>query len=233
MKNIRIPHIIIVTILTCSFCLGLNSTLFAEIKKGSTRAEVIARYGEPNGVMSTGSEEILTYPGGMVVLNDGIVDQIDANFEMQLQQRSMEDKFKAAQKSKGLTEYKGDWITKTEKKQIKQNQALQKPIIIFKDGGKQVDLKDVLVPGKITLIDFYADWCGPCKKISPYLEHLAQNDPDVYLRKIDIVNWGTLVTIQYGIKSIPDVRVFDRNGRMVGRPTYNFNEILSYVGQSK
>ena len=167
MKNNRIVQILIVTILTCFFCLGFNSSVFAKIEKGSTRAEVIDRYGEPNGVMNAGSEEILTYPGGMIVLIDGIVDQIDANFEMQLEQRHVEDKFKSVQKSKGLIEYKGDWITKTEKKQIKQNQAMQKPVLVLKNGGNQVDLKDVLVPGKITLIDFYADWCGPCKKCLP------------------------------------------------------------------
>ncbi|MFH1093861.1 MAG: thioredoxin family protein [Candidatus Omnitrophota bacterium] len=233
MKKFSIAQILILTILTFAFCLVCNHAVFAEIKKGSTRAEVIDKYGEPSGVMSEGNEEILSYPGGMIVLIDGLVDQIDANFEMQLEQRNMEEQFKKAQKAKGLTEHKGEWITKTEKKQIEKDQTIQQPILIFKDGGKLVDLKDVLVPGKITLIDFYADWCEPCKKISPYLEHLVKNDPDVFLRKIDIVKWGTPVTVQYGIQSIPDVRVFDRNGRMIGRPTYNFNEIISYVGRAK
>ena len=233
MKNIRKPHILILTILVSSFFLVFSSVLFAKIEKGSSRSEVIDKYGEPSGVINTGNEEILSYPGGMIVLIDGIVDQIDTRFEMQLEERRMEAQFKDAQEAKGLTEYKGDWITKTEKKQIEKNRAMRQPILVFKDGGKPVDLKDVLVPGKITLIDFYADWCVPCKKIAPYLEHLAKKDPDVYLRKIDIVKWETPVTTQYGIKSIPDIRVFDRNGRMVGMPTFNFNEILSYVGRSK
>lgn len=233
MKNIRIPYILLLTILTCSCLLVFNSVLFAKIEKGSTRAEVINKYGEPTGIINTGNEEILSYPGGMIVFIDGVVDQIDPNFEMRLEDRKMETKFKEAQEAKGLTEYKDAWITKTEKKQIEKTQTMQQPVLIFKDGGKLVDLKDVLVPGKITLIDFYADWCGPCKKLSPYLEHLARKDADIYLRKIDIVKWGTPVTIQYGIRSIPDVRVFGRDGRMVGSPTYNFNEILSYIGRVK
>ncbi len=233
MKNSRKPHIFTLMVLTCSFLLVFSCALYARIEKGSTRAEVIEKYGEPSGIMSDANEEILSYPGGMIVLIDGIVDQIDENFEIQLEDRRMEDQFKDAQEAKGLIEYKGDWITKTEKKQIEKNRIMQQPILVFKDGGKLVDLRDVLVPGKITLVDFYADWCGPCKKLAPYLEHLAKKDPDVYLRKIDIVKWGTPVTLQYGIRSIPDVRVFDRNGRMVGRPTYNFNEIISYVSRSK
>ena len=233
MKNIRKPHILIFTILVSYFFLVFSSVLFAKIEKGSTRSEVIDKYGEPGGVINTGNEEILSYPGGMIVLIDGVVDQIDANFEMQLEQRHMEAQFKDAQEAKGLTEYKGDWITKTEKKQIEKNQVMQQPILVFKDGGKLVNLQDVLVPGKITLIDFYADWCVPCKKISSYLERLAKKDPDVFLRKIDIVKWGTPVTMQYGIRGIPDIRVFDRNGRMLGKPTFNFNEILSYIGRAK
>ncbi len=233
MKNIKKTHIFALTILTCSFLLIFNCALFAKIEKGSTRAEVIEKYGEPNGTMKDGNEEILSYPGGMIVLLDGVVNQIDVNFETQLEQRRMEEQFKDAQQAKGLIEHKGQWITKTEKKEIERNQAMQQPILIFNDGGKLVNLNDLLVPGKITLVDFYANWCEPCKKIAPYLEYLAKKDPEIYLRKVDIVKWGTPVTIQYGIRSIPDVRVFDRNGRMVGRPTFNFNEILSYVARAK
>lgn len=233
MKNIRSSYIFFSVILTICHCLIFNQAANAQIVKGSTKEQVIKRFGEPSGVMSTGSEEILSYPGGMIVLIDGIVDQIDDNFEMDIKQRSMEDKYKEAQRAKGLTEYKGEWITKTEKRQIELNREQQQPIRMFKGGGNLVDLKDIIVPGRITIVDFYADWCEPCKKMSPYLEHIAKNDPDVFLRKIDIVQWGTPVTNQYGIRSIPDVRVFDRSGRMVGSPTHDFNQILSYIGRSK
>jgi thioredoxin 1 len=40
----------------------------------------------------------------------------------------------------------------------------------------------------VTVVDFYADWCGPCKQLSPSLEQMARTDPEIALRKIDIVN---------------------------------------------
>lgn len=82
--------------------------------------------------------------------------------------------------------------------------------------GSRVDLEKHLVRGRVTVVDFYAAWCGPCRVISPYLEKLAGEDPDVVLRKIDIVKWGSPVATQYHIQSIPHIRVFDRRGQLVG-----------------
>ena len=82
--------------------------------------------------------------------------------------------------------------------------------------GQRVDLADHLVAGKINIIDFYADWCGPCRMAGPQLEKMAKDDPDVVLRKIDIVNWGTPVTKQFSITSIPHIQVYDGKGKLVG-----------------
>jgi thioredoxin len=83
-------------------------------------------------------------------------------------------------------------------------------------GGNEIDINKHLANGKITLVEFYADWCGPCKMISPALENMARTDRDIALCKIDIVNWTSPVTRQYNIRSIPCVVVFDRKGQMVG-----------------
>jgi len=77
--------------------------------------------------------------------------------------------------------------------------------------GAQVDIKQHLVPGSITVIDFYADWCGPCRQLSPNLEQMARSDPEVALCKIDIVNWKTAVVQQFNIHSIPQVNVCGRD----------------------
>lgn len=85
--------------------------------------------------------------------------------------------------------------------------------------GARVDLAKKLVSGKVTLVDFYADWCGPCRMISPHLEKVAKDDPDVVLRKVDIVTWGTEVCKQYEITSVPQVWVYDKHGKLVGKVT--------------
>ena len=55
--------------------------------------------------------------------------------------------------------------------------------------GAQVDINQHLALGNVTVVDFYADWCGPCRRLSPSLEQMARSDPEIALRKIDIVNW--------------------------------------------
>jgi len=68
--------------------------------------------------------------------------------------------------------------------------------------GGQVDINQHLAFGSVTVVDFYADWCGPCRRLSPSLEQMARSDPEIALRKIDIVNWRTAVVQQFNIHSI-------------------------------
>lgn len=72
------------------------------------------------------------------------------------------------------------------------------------------------------LIDFYADWCGPCKKIAPKIEELADKYK-VYKVNIEV---NTEATEEYKIKSIPTFLIF-KNGelheRIVGA---NFDKIM-------
>ena len=61
------------------------------------------------------------------------------------------------------------------------------------------------VPGKVTLVYFHADWCGPCKRLTPALEKLAASDADIALRKIDLTNGGSE---EYNIMALPVVKLF-------------------------
>ena len=96
-----------------------------------------------------------------------------------------------------------------------------------------MDLPALMAPGKITIVDFYAEWCGPCRRISPQLEQLTKDDPDVVLLKIDIVNWETPVTRQFGIASVPNVRVFGRTGSQLGDATSDVSLVTKRVEQAK
>ncbi len=100
--------------------------------------------------------------------------------------------------------------------------------------GAQVDLPKKLVTGSVTIVDFYADWCGPCKELSPTLEQLAKTDGEVALRKIDIINWESPVARQYGVSSIPRVEIYDRKGKLVGTVRgVSPEEVRRYVAQAK
>src|SRR5437762_10859732 len=62
------------------------------------------------------------------------------------------------------------------------------------------------------VVDFRADWCGPCKSLAPVLEEAAR-ERSVTLAKLD-VDANTEVATEYGIRGIPAVKAF-RNGRVV------------------
>jgi thioredoxin-like negative regulator of GroEL len=100
--------------------------------------------------------------------------------------------------------------------------------------GTQVDINQHLALGSVTVVDFYADWCGPCRQLTPNLEQMASSDPQIALRKIDIVNWKTPVAQQFNIHSIPQVNVYDRGGRLVGTVMgADVGKVRSYVAQAK
>ncbi len=100
--------------------------------------------------------------------------------------------------------------------------------------GDQVDINQHLALGNVTVVEFYADWCGPCRLLSPSLEQMVSSDPEVALRKIDIVRWGTPVSQQFNIHSVPQVNVYDRGGRLVGNVFgVDFDRVKAYVAQAK
>jgi thioredoxin 1 len=63
------------------------------------------------------------------------------------------------------------------------------------------------------LVDFYADWCGPCRMIAPVLDELAQETSDAKIVKVN-VDHSTELAARYGISSIPNLKVFE-DGQVV------------------
>jgi thioredoxin 1 len=74
---------------------------------------------------------------------------------------------------------------------------------------------DVLDAGRPVLVDFHADWCGPCQAIAPVLSDLAQQrQGDVEIRKVNVDHHPDLAT-RYAVRGIPTLILF-KGGRAVG-----------------
>ncbi len=91
---------------------------------------------------------------------------------------------------------------------------------VISQGGKYRP-EDYLVPGYVTILDIYADWCGPCKRITPTLYDLVRKNDKVILRKVNIVSWDTeawkQAHIEYRANGIPLIAVFDVKGNSLGQ----------------
>lgn len=75
--------------------------------------------------------------------------------------------------------------------------------------------KLVLNNGKTVLVDFYADWCGPCKMLSPIVDQIAGENSDFDVYKLN-VDEAPEIAAKYGVMSIPTLIVF-KNGQAVGK----------------
>jgi len=75
---------------------------------------------------------------------------------------------------------------------------------------------EVLKSPKVTMIDFWAEWCGPCRAITPIVEELAKEYADkAIIGKLN-VDENPEVTVKYGVRNIPTI-LFIKNGEVVDK----------------
>ena len=68
------------------------------------------------------------------------------------------------------------------------------------------------------LVDFYADWCGPCRMVSPIVDEIAEERRDITVGKVNVDDENALA-MKYGVMSIPTLIVFEdgkEKARIVG-----------------
>lgn len=69
--------------------------------------------------------------------------------------------------------------------------------------------QEVLKSKKKVLLDFYADWCGPCQMMMPEMEAFANETTDIKVCKLN-VDEATDLAVTFGVMSIPTVILFDK-----------------------
>ncbi|GHT32300.1 thioredoxin [Bacteroidia bacterium] len=75
---------------------------------------------------------------------------------------------------------------------------------------------ELLNSGKPLVVDFWAEWCGPCRMVGPVIEDLSKEYSDrVMIGKVD-VDANMDVTSQFGIRNIPTI-LFFKNGQLVDK----------------
>jgi thioredoxin 1 len=77
----------------------------------------------------------------------------------------------------------------------------------------QSNFTEILKEKEITIVDFWAPWCGPCKTLGPIIDELSDNNKDVSVGKLNIDENGQTAAA-YGIRSIPTIIVF-KEGQLI------------------
>ncbi len=99
--------------------------------------------------------------------------------------------------------------------------------------GEKIRVKDHLAPGKITIFDYYADWCGPCHLLSPKLERLVLKYENVALRKLDLVDYDSKLAAQatrdFKMPGLPFTTVFNDRGKLLGQVHGNLLEDIEAI----
>lgn len=83
--------------------------------------------------------------------------------------------------------------------------------------GELVVIESHLAEGKVTVFDFYAPWCQPCRKVDAHLGALLSARSDVAVRKLDVADWDTPLARHYlaDVPNLPYVVVYGKNGELV------------------
>jgi len=121
-----------------------------------------------------------------------------------------------------------DLVAALTEKDIMNESATQPVSVTDNDFADQVLQSD-----RPVLVDFWAEWCGPCRVLGPVIESLSQDyEGRVKVAKVD-VDSNQQVAMQYGIRSIPTVMLFDK-GQIVDtiigvRPKSDYEKSLKHV----
>lgn len=102
--------------------------------------------------------------------------------------------------------------------------------------GQQVKLTDYLVPGKITIFDFYSHYCPPCMAIKPQVTKLHETRGDIAVVEVNInrpdvkgIDWQSPVARQYNLESIPHFKIFGADGKLLAEGDDAYTMVVGWL----
>ena len=90
---------------------------------------------------------------------------------------------------------------------------------LVKGGEDLPDLSGAAVAGKVTVFDFYADWCAPCREVDLHLYKKLKGRPDLAVRKLNVVDWDSALAKRHlaGVTGLPYLVVYGKDGKEAER----------------
>ncbi len=80
-----------------------------------------------------------------------------------------------------------------------------------------LNYEEVVATDRLVLIDFWAQWCGPCKALSPTIDELAKEFADsVVVGKVDVDNNADDIVSKFGVRSVPTILLI-KDGKVVDK----------------
>jgi thiol-disulfide isomerase/thioredoxin len=104
------------------------------------------------------------------------------------------------------------------------------------DPGAELAIENYLQKGKTNIVDFYSEYCPPCKRISPLLQKLGRKRPDLAILQVDInrkgtqgIDWSSPLARQYELRSVPYFQIYDGKGELRKEGQEAWPEILALL----
>lgn len=104
--------------------------------------------------------------------------------------------------------------------------------VLSADGSAVGKLDALRVPGKYTVFDVHAEWCGPCRFVDARLREVVAARPDVAVRKLNVVDFDTPLARELGprLEALPYVIVFDPAGKRTDIVGADFGKLDKALG---